>query len=83
MTRPAPRPFLARLRNPLAVILGRCEMLEGGALGELSEAQQRSVGIIHRNATRVVDALEALVDALEALDPSPRPDGSTDPHQGG
>ena len=48
------------LRNPLAVILGRCEMLVDGALGELAEPQQRSVEIIRRNATRMVEMLDDL-----------------------
>ncbi len=48
------------LRNPLAVVLGRCEMLASGAFGELDERQLRSVEIIHRNAERVVDMLEEL-----------------------
>lgn len=52
------------LRNPLAVVLGRCEMLTSGAFGELDERQLRSVEIIHRNAERMVDMLEELSELV-------------------
>lgn len=58
------------LRNPLAVVLGRCEMLMSGANGELEERQLRSVEIIHRNATRMVEMLEELAALAAEL-----PDG--------
>lgn len=55
------------LRNPLAVVLGRCEMLSSGAYGDLDERQLRSVEIIHRNATRVVEMLEELATLVAEL----------------
>ncbi len=55
------------LRNPLAVVLGRCEMLLSGAMGELDEHQRRSVAIIHRNAERVVEMLGELAAAVDRL----------------
>ena len=55
------------LRNPLAVVLGRCEMLSSGAFGEMDERQLRSVEIIHRNANRVVEMLEDLAELVSDL----------------
>ena len=52
------------LRNPLAVVLGRCEMLISGAFGELDERQLRSVEIIQRNAERVVEMLGELAELV-------------------
>jgi len=52
------------LRNPLAVILGRCEILVSGAMGELSHGQARSVGAIQRNAERLVSMLDTLADQV-------------------
>lgn len=49
------------------MVLGRCEMLSSGAVGELDERQLRSVEIIHRNATRVVEMLEDLAELLPDL----------------
>ena len=53
------------LRNPLAVVLGRCEMLISGAVGELDDKQVRSVEIIHRNAERVVELLGELAELID------------------
>ena len=50
------------LRNPLAVVLGRCEMLLSGALGDLDQRQLRSVEIIQRNAERVVEMLGEMAE---------------------
>ena len=50
------------LRNPLAVVLGRCEMLLSGAFGDLDERQLRSVEIIQRNAERVVEMLGEMAE---------------------
>jgi signal transduction histidine kinase len=55
------------LRNPLAVILGRCEMLASGAMGDLSVGQERSVEAIQRNADRLVQMLDALASEVESL----------------
>ena len=60
------------LRNPLAVILGRCEMLSSGALETpLDPAQQRCVDAIGRNANRLLHMLDELADAV----PLPRDPG--------
>ncbi len=55
------------LRNPLAVILGRCEILSSGAMGELNDGQARSVDAIQRNADRLVSMLDALADEYDDL----------------
>lgn len=57
------------LRNPLAVVLGRCEMLLSGTLGELDERQSRSVEIIQRNAERMVEMLADLAELANETDP--------------
>ena len=49
------------------MILGRCEMLESGAMGDLEASQQRSVEIIHRNAQRVVEMLDDVAPLLDEL----------------
>lgn len=55
------------LRNPLAVILGRCEILTSGAMGDLNDGQARSVDAIQRNAERLVGMLDALADEVDEL----------------
>jgi signal transduction histidine kinase len=55
------------LRNPLAVILGRCEML-AGAVGDLDPVQQRCVDAIARNADRLVAMLDGLADTVPMRD---------------
>jgi len=52
------------LRNPLAVILGRCEILSSGTMGDLSAAQTRSVAAIQRNAERLVEMLDDLAEQV-------------------
>lgn len=54
------------LRTPLAVIIGRCEMLEAEAYGGLTDGQRRSVEAISRNAQRLVEELEHLAEHLPA-----------------
>jgi signal transduction histidine kinase len=54
------------LRSPLAVIVGRCDMLASGALGALDEHQLRSVEAILRNAERIERELDHLADHLPA-----------------
>lgn len=53
------------LRNPLAVILGRCEILNSGALGPLNDGQQRSLDAIQRNAERLVEMLQELAEGVD------------------
>jgi signal transduction histidine kinase len=55
------------LRNPLAVILGRCEMLVGGEMGDLTVGQTRSVEAIQRNADRLVQMLDTLASEMEPI----------------
>jgi len=52
------------LRNPLSVILGRCELLLSGAAGPLSDRQRNSLDAVVRNATRMQVELEYLVSAV-------------------
>lgn len=53
------------LRNPLAIILGRCELLESGALGVLEPVQLESIATIERHAQRIVGEIERLAALLE------------------
>ena len=53
------------LRSPLAVILGRCEILEAGVQGSLNDAQQHSVAAIKRQADRLEEMLAELAELLE------------------
>jgi len=59
------------LRNPLSIILGRCELLESGVLGPLEPVQQESIAVIERHARRIVDEIDRLAALLE--DPSSAP----------
>lgn len=49
------------LRTPLASIIGYAEMLEDGDAGELSPGQQKVVGVIQRNASRLRGLIEDLL----------------------
>jgi len=65
------------LRTPLAVVVGRCDLLESEAQGPLTEGQRRSLEAISRNALRLQRELEHLAAHLPApallLDiPAPR-----------
>ena len=51
------------IRSPLAVIVGRCDLL---LAGELSSESQRSVEAIARNAQRMKQMIEMLGDAVVA-----------------
>ncbi|MCB9685130.1 MAG: hypothetical protein H6738_07095 [Alphaproteobacteria bacterium] len=60
------------LRSPLAVILGRAELLLEGVYGELNADQRRSLEVVARNAERLTRELEAVAEAFdEGTDPSP------------
>jgi signal transduction histidine kinase len=50
------------LRSPLAVILGRCELLNAGTGGPLTEAQTRSVDAIARAAKKMLTLLDEVAD---------------------
>lgn len=49
------------LRTPLASIVGYAEMLEDGDAGELSPEQEKVVGVIQRNASRLRGLIEDLL----------------------
>lgn len=58
------------LRSPLAVILGRAELLLEEVYGELTPDQRRSIEVVVRNAERLTRELEEVADALdEGADP--------------
>lgn len=48
------------VKNPLAVIVGRCELLASGAMGPMSEGQAKSVEAIARAARRIQEMVDAL-----------------------
>jgi signal transduction histidine kinase len=50
------------LRNPIAVILGRCELLQTGVNGPLSDAQRHSIDAIARAATKLQEMIEHLAE---------------------
>ena len=56
------------LRTPLAVILGRCELLLDETLsGRLTEVQVRSLETIQRQAERMIAMLDELASMVEGL----------------
>ncbi|HJN75278.1 MAG TPA: histidine kinase dimerization/phospho-acceptor domain-containing protein [Myxococcota bacterium] len=52
------------LRNPLGVILGNAELVKEGVYGELTPKQEAALATIERQAERLADMLEVLVDRL-------------------
>jgi signal transduction histidine kinase len=56
------------LRSPLAVVLGRAEMLLSGALGPITPAQRASLEAITRSAERLDRELGELAVLLDELD---------------
>ena len=63
------------LRTPLTSIIGYIDLLEAGHGGPLNEQQQQMLGVVDRNAHRLLELIEAIVtlDRLESgrvpLDP--------------
>lgn len=57
-----PAATVHEVRNLVATILGRCELMRAGIGGDLTPAQVRSVEVIERNARRI----DVLADRLEA-----------------
>lgn len=55
------------LRNLLTIILGRCELLESGALGGMPPAQVEGLRAIVRSAERMAVALDVLAHDMDAL----------------
>ena len=55
------------VRTPLAVILGRCELLAAGLQGPVTPAQAAALDAIRRNA----DKLTRMLDEAAALVPEP------------
>ncbi len=53
------------VRTPLAVILGRCELLETMLQGELNEAQLSAIVAVRRNAERLSLLLDDAVGLLD------------------
>ena len=56
------------VRTPLAVILGRCELLEAELQGPLSPEQRVAIEAIRRNAERLGLLLDDAVQRLGASD---------------
>jgi signal transduction histidine kinase len=56
------------LRTPLTSIIGYLDLLEAGHGGELSKQQQDMLGVVDRNAHRLLELIEAIVtlDRLES-----------------
>jgi signal transduction histidine kinase len=53
------------VRTPLAVILGRCELLAAGLQGPLTPEQLAAVEAVQRNADRLALLLEDAVALLQ------------------
>jgi len=73
-SRPDPRPRLGPevrklvrhdLRNPLAVVLGQCEILTIELGGPLTDRQRRSVGAIERQTEHLRELVDRLADLLD------------------
>ncbi|MCK6522655.1 ATP-binding protein [Myxococcota bacterium] len=54
------------LRSPLAVVLGQCQLLAEGLMGSLNPKQQNAVGSVQRNARRMNQMVEDLLDRFRA-----------------
>ncbi len=62
------------LRSPLSIIQGNCQILSEGLVGEVNPRQLKTVATVSRQATRMTDMVEDLLDRFRA--------GSTPtPHQ--
>ncbi len=53
------------LRSPLAVIVGRCDMLLQGTFGPLNADQSRSLAAVLRNAERLQHEIQQLAEDLD------------------
>lgn len=53
------------LRGPLAVVLGRCELLLSGAFGPLQDEHQRNIMIVQRNAERLLSSIDQLAERVD------------------
>ncbi len=53
------------VRTPLAVILGRCELLSAGLQGPITPAQASALEAIARNATKVTRLLDEALELLQ------------------
>jgi signal transduction histidine kinase/GGDEF domain-containing protein len=54
------------LRSPLAVVLGQCQLLAEGLMGNLNPKQQNAIGSVQRNARRMNQMVEDLLDRFRA-----------------
>lgn len=54
------------LRSPLAVVLGQCQLLAEGLMGSLNPKQQNAIGSVQRNARRMNQMVEDLLDRFRA-----------------
>ena len=57
------------VRSPLAVIIGRCDLLIQGTQGAINPEQRQSLAAVLRNAERLKVELQELADDLAALAP--------------
>lgn len=51
-----------RLRTPLNSIVGYSQLLQSGIYGELNDKQADRLGMLHRNATRLLDVISHMLD---------------------
>lgn len=58
------------LNNPLAVIVGRCDMLLQGAHGVLQADQQRALESVLRSAERLQSEIQQLAADYDVLHPA-------------
>jgi len=57
------------VRNTVAVVAGRVEMLSSGLLGPVTDAQRRSLDLLTGSIERLLGELEELARLLDAPDP--------------
>ena len=53
------------LRGPLAVVLGRCELLLTGVFGPLQDEHERNIVIVKRNAERLLSSIDQLSERVD------------------